>query len=284
MLDYIIIIISLIWLVFAIIYDFKTREVPDWLSYSFIAIAISINLIYSLIIKDFSILLLSLIGFFVFGAIGMLLYYLKQWGGGDAKLLMGVGAMFANYPLSLINIFNPNLDISFLAILFVNIMFFGAIYGIVYIIMLAIINRNKIKKLSINDSKYKFYILIAIILMVLTIFIKETNLRLLMIILIILALIIPKLIILVNIVEKNCMYKSILISKLTEGDWIKDSIKIKGKLIYNNKSLGIKKEQIEQLKKYKLKHVTVKYGVPFAVSFLLGLAISLIFGNILIPI
>lgn len=284
MFDYILITIAFIWLIFAAIYDFKTREVPDWLSYSFIAIALSIKLIYSLITKDFNIFISSLIGLGAFGLLGTLLYYLKQWGGGDAKLLMGIGAMFADYPASLTKVFIPNLNIPFLMILFINIMFLGAIYGIFYIVGLALINKDKLKKIEVKVGRNKFYLVLFIILIALVILLNENESRLLVIIMAILVLVLPKLIIFISIVEKNLMYKTIPTTKLTEGDWIKDDIKVKGKLIYNNKSLGVNKHQIEQLKKYNIKRVTVKYGIPFVVSFLLGLITSLIFGNILIPI
>ena len=78
------------------------------------------------------------------------------------------------------------------------------------------------------------------------------------------------------------MYKYVIPKKLTEGDWVVKDIKIKGKLIYSSKSLGIEKNQIAQLIKSKIKKVLIKEGLPFVPSFLIGTLITLLFGNILL--
>src|SRR3989338_5965028 len=72
--------------------DLKTREVPDWLSYGLIFSALGIRALFSLGELDGGILLRGLAGFAVFVAIAYLMYYTRQWGGGDSKLLMGLGA------------------------------------------------------------------------------------------------------------------------------------------------------------------------------------------------
>src|SRR3989338_201636 len=73
--------------------DFKTREVPDWLNFSLVASGIGINLIFSLVFLDFSYIANSLLGFGLFFLLGMLMFYTGQWGGGDSKMLMGLGAL-----------------------------------------------------------------------------------------------------------------------------------------------------------------------------------------------
>lgn len=82
-------------------------------------------------------------------------------------------------------------------------------------------------------------------------------------------------------IESISMEKTILTSKLVEGDWINEEVKINGKLIYSPKSLGVNKEQIELIRKHK-KNIKVKEGIAFIPSFLIGTIISLIFGNIII--
>jgi Flp pilus assembly protein protease CpaA len=49
--------IAIISLIFATIIDLKTKEVPNWLTYSLIASGIGIRLLYSLIFNDFSIII-----------------------------------------------------------------------------------------------------------------------------------------------------------------------------------------------------------------------------------
>ena len=77
------------------------------------------------------------------------------------------------------------------------------------------------------------------------------------------------------------MYKYISVDKLTEGDWVAEDIIVKGKLICSKKDLELTKEQISKLRKLKIKNVFVKEGIPFVPSFLIGLLITLIWGNLL---
>ena len=78
------------------------------------------------------------------------------------------------------------------------------------------------------------------------------------------------------------MIKRILINKLTEGDWIIENIYYKKRLLYNKNNPGITNDEIKLLKKYSIKTVIIKEGLPFIPSFLIALIISLIFGNLLV--
>ena len=80
-------------------------------------------------------------------------------------------------------------------------------------------------------------------------------------------------------IEKISLLKQRSVKDLVEGDWIVKNIFVKGKRIAGPKDLGISKKQIELLKKYKIKKVLVKEGVPFVPSFLLGYIATLALGN-----
>ena len=82
--------------------------------------------------------------------------------------------------------------------------------------------------------------------------------------------------------EKSGMYARVLVSKLTEGDWVAEDIKIKGKLVYSKKSLGITPEQINRLKKAKIRSVIVKTGIKFLIAILIGTAVTIAYGNIIV--
>ena len=111
MLDLILVIVTLIWLIFASLSDIKTSEVPNWLSFSLIAIGIFIILARLTQSTTLTSLFWPAISFLIALSIALLLYYTKQWGGGDAKLLMGLGLVFAVYPDFLLKFFSPNLDL-----------------------------------------------------------------------------------------------------------------------------------------------------------------------------
>jgi preflagellin peptidase FlaK len=275
MIEIVLAIIALVWLGYASYCDFRTREVPDWISYSLIAIGLAFYLIKSLILNDLSIIQ-SLFGLLIFFLLGNLLYYTKQWGGGDVKLLSALGALFPVYPKELLNYFTPNLDLPFLAILVLNLIIFGALYSLIYSFYLII--KNKVK---LNFKVNKIYLALAILFLLITFFLDNLIIKLLILLLALLVLIYPYLRNYINLVEKQIMIKKIKIDKLTEGDWVIENIYYKGKLIYNKNKPGINNNEIKLLKKFKIKNVLVKEGLPFIPSFLITLIISLILGNLL---
>ena len=155
---YFLIVIAFIWLIFAAIVDIKKKEVPNWLNYSLIAIGFGARIIYSLIFNDYKIFLFGIIGFIACFIFGNLMYYTRQWGGGDAKLIMGLGAMFGDYKIG--SIINQNIELPFLVVLIINILLAGLVYSIFYSIFLAIKNKEKFVKAW---NKEKSYLIIGII-------------------------------------------------------------------------------------------------------------------------
>jgi len=286
MFDIIIVVIALIWLTIASISDVKTTEVPNWLSFSLIIIALGIFSFQSIIEKTFTPILGSLIGLAIFTAIGAGMYYAKQWGGADAKILMGLGALLYQYPQKLVTIFSPNLNMPFLIIIFINIFLAGAIYGLLISIGLMVKERKKF--VIIYKEIYKktrgvliILILLAIIFVIIaTFFTKIIEIKVMFYFAGIFPLLFFNLFIAVKSIEKVSMEKTINTKNLIEGDWIDEDIKIGNKLIYSKKSLGVTKEQIMLIQKHK-KKVKVKAGIAFLPPFLIGVIISLIFGNII---
>mgnify|MGYP001598162531 CR=1 FL=1 len=278
MIDIVLGVIALIWLGYASIYDFKTKEVPDWISYSLIIIGLAFYLIKSVILKDLVFITQSLFGLLVLFLIGNLMYYTRQWGGGDVKLLSALGALFPVYPKDLLNYFNPNLDLPFLLILILNLIIFGALYSLIYSFYLVIKNKDKIK---FNFKIDKIYLIIAILFALISLLLKDLEIKLLTLFLALLILIYPYIKNYISLVEKQIMIKKININKLTEGDWIIEDIYYKGKLIYNKNNPGISNNEIRLLKRFKIKNVLVKEGLPFIPGFLISLIVSLIIGNLL---
>lgn len=282
MIDYFLLLIALIYLIIATIFDVKTKEVPDWLSFSLIAIALFSNLLYSLISDEWNYIIYSLLGLLVSFLFGSLMYYSRQWGGGDTKLLMGLCTLLPKYPEKLLNYFNPNLNFPFLVILLLNILIIGGIYGLSMSLFLAIKDKNKfLKEFSILIKKYKQYlILIFIIFLILILFSLFTNTLIIAFPFFILIFLVIFSYIFIKSVENSCMYKMIDVNKLVEGDWVIGNIKSKNKIIYKQKLLGITEKDIILFKKNKIKKVLVKDGLPFVPAFLIGFIITLVYGNL----
>ncbi len=243
MLDLILIVIGMLGLIVASITDIKTMEVPDWISYSMIASGLGIRLIYSTITSSWNYFLYGVLGFLILFVFGNLMYYTKQWGGGDSKLIMGLGALFAT----------SNIYPNFLLGIITNILLIGAIYGVIWGFILAIKNwKNFIKdfkrELIKNKKILVFSLITSLIVITLTYIIIEDKLEILIISLIFLIVIFYYfLTMFVRSVENTCMLKKIAPNRLTEGDWVAEDIYYNGKLIYNSKSLGVEKKQIEKI-------------------------------------
>ena len=163
--------ISFIALLIGSITDLKTREVPDWVNYGLVISGIGMNLLFSAIYSDSSFILNSLVGLAIFFGIAYIMFYAGQWGGGDSKMIMGLGAM--------IGIDVGYLKSQFLAGFLVNALLVGAIYGLLWSIFLVFRNRKKfLKEFSIMLMKkevvrWKKIILAAVILLIVYSFFAE---------------------------------------------------------------------------------------------------------------
>src|SRR3989344_7904645 len=211
--------LSFIVLLIGSITDLKTREVPDWVNYGLISAGIGLNLLFSAIYQTPSFIINCLIGLLIFFGIAYLMFYMGQWGGGDSKMIMGLGAMIG------INI--ASFSSEFLFGFLINALFAGALYGLLWSIYLAFKNRQKFRKefkkiLSHDKSeKIKWAILALTILLVILFFIiKISYIRILILSFAFLVLTTFYLWAFVRAIEKSSMYKLVEPSILTEGDWI----------------------------------------------------------------
>lgn len=276
--------ISLAGLVIATFTDLKTREVPDLLSYGLIAMGLCLNLLFSFVYWNYWFFVNSLTGFLLFLVIALIMFYSGQWGGGDSKVLMGLGALIG-------------LDIRFTKFPFIlnfliNILLIGAIYGLIWSFILAFRNWKKFYskfKRELHNVKVvrlRIYLVILVFLLIVLIFFNMGNIfSFLFLSLLLIILLTFYLWIFVKAVEKTCMIRAVTPDKLTEGDWIVKRVEYRGKYICGPRDLGIEKKQIRELLKLyeqnKIKKILIKEGIPFVPSFLVAYIISLIFGNFL---
>lgn len=289
--------LSFIVLLIASFTDLKTREVPDWVNYGLIFSGVGLNLLFSAIYSTPSFIINSLVGLAIFFGIAYFMFYMGQWGGGDSKIIMGLGAIMG-------------LDVGFkspqfLAGFFINALMAGAVYGLLCSILLVFKNKEKFRKefkkiLSQNGiitTKKVLVILIFIYLIfilllwfdvqyfniLLLIFRSTQNILFIFSSFLLLILVTFYLWIFVKAIEKSSMYKLVDPSKLTEGDWIVKDVYYNKEYITGPKDLGIEKKQIRRLielhKKRKIGKVLIKEGIPFVPSFLIAFVITFLFGN-----
>ena len=278
------IVVTLFALIIASYCDLKWREVPDWISYGLIFAALGIRAIFSLS-SGWEIFISGALGFGVFFGLSCLLYYSNQWGGGDSKLLMGMGGVIGiAYPF---NSSSWNLFWFFLLLLSL-----GAIYGLLWVAGLATKERKKFVpdfKKNWNEHKTLHLILgiISLLLFVLFLFGLKYNFSFVWP-LIPFPLITFYLFLFVTTVENSCFIMKREVTKLTEGDWLAEEVKVADKVVMKKKTL--EREDLEELlrwhKEKKLDKVVIKEGVPFVPSFLFAYAALLLMiyllGNIFI--
>jgi Flp pilus assembly protein protease CpaA len=277
--------LGILGLIIASYADIKTTEIPDWLSYSLIVSGLFLRISHSIFYQDFSYTTIALVNLGIFFVIGNVMYYTKQWGGGDAKLLMALSVIFATYPKELLSLFTPKLDLYFPLTIFINILIVGMFYSFLFTIYLGFKHKKDFLKefklyLDKTKSSRKIILVLSILLIILAIILQEPTLKLILFSSAILILITLYLWIYLKSVEKSCMYKRVKVSKLLEGDWIINDIYKNKRLIIKRPIYGITKSQINLLKKHKISNIDIKQGIVFVPSFLIATIVSLIFGNV----
>ena len=265
--------------------DIRTREVPDWLNYGFIISALGFRAIWSAADNDITYIAEGVFGFLVFLALAYAMFYAGQWGGGDAKMMMGLGAMIGlqlDFRSSLISFF-------------FNIFLVGAVYALAWSIALAVKNRKRFseefKKLFYTKKMLlmrKIIIISAAVLLVIAFLLEDFQLKFMLFALVLLYAATFYLWIFVRAIERSCMLKMVAPEKLTEGDWIAKDVCVSGKRICGPKDLGISMEQIKELKRLKkqkkISRILIKEGIPFVPSFLLAFIAALVFGNLFLMV
>jgi len=280
MLEILLSIYAILALLLATITDLKKREILDSISFTLLAISSITVIIYSIILKDFNILLTTLKVFFPLLFLSLLLYFTRQWGGGDTKLLIALSIPLA-FPLIKFDL-TLSSPIDFVT----NLAIVGALYGTFFAIIKTIRYPKEFIKNAKELTKEKkptilISILISLLLFILGYLLKSQLTTALLYASAIFILITPMLFIIFKSVEKFSMIKTIPVNKLTPGDWIIDkNIKSKFKI----SELGIEPEQILKLKKSKTKSILIKEGLPFAPTFLLAYLITILNGNLVLNI
>jgi len=281
--------INLLVLTLASKTDIKNREVPDWLSYGLVISALIINIIYSFLTNSFIPIISAIFGFIFFLIVSFGMFYTGQWGGGDAKLLIAIGALLGFEIRNTKNIFLFFFEKQFLIDFFINLLFVGAFYGTVYSLILVIKNKRKFsnaikKRYLCKKNMFRFLNLILIFVFLINLFFKfQTMILNLILVLFFLTTLLFYFNMFLKSVEETCMYKLITPDKLTEGDWIAKEIKVNNRKIANPSDLGVSEEQIKELIKLyrqkKIGKVLVKEGMPFIPSFFLAYILTLLLSN-----
>lgn len=258
--------------------DFRTREVPDWLNYSLVFTGLGLRIIFSVVYHDAGYIISGLLGFGVFFVIALIMFYAGQWGGGDSKMVMGLGALLG---------MELSAD-AFLIGFIINIVIFGALFGILFSFYLAAVNfRQFAKEFNTRFREkgiQKWLVWSGTVALLVTSAFVQYTIRIPLVVLAGIVFISFYVFIYLKSVEASSMIKWVAPEDLTEGDWVVEDVIVGKKRICGPKDLGLELAQIKALKRLKsqgkIKKVLIKYGIPFVPSFLIAFIATYVWGNI----
>lgn len=252
--------LALVWIIVAVIQDLRKREIANWWNFSLIAIALAYRAFLSVLYWDYRYFVFGLAGFGIFFALANVFYYSRVFAGGDAKLLMALGAVL---PFS--SLIFENLLIFFYFIVF--LLFSGSVYGLLFSFVLASRNRKKfsqefLRQFEKNKKLFAIFICIVIISLIFVFLIKEY----LLFYVSLLFLLSPFLYVYAKSIEESCMVRAIKPRDLTEGDWLYQDVKV-GKKKIKASWEGLSSKELKILKKRATRKILIKQGIPFTPAF-----------------
>ncbi len=266
---------ALIGSTLAALYDLKTTEIPDEIPHSMIVVALLFFGYQSYLIHDYTLLASSIIYGISLLALGFLMYYTGQWGGGDAKLLGAIGFLLPSVQ-------SIQLTFPFPLSYTINLFMVGAVYMVLYSVVLALLNRKIITEFLKNVKSSAQMILVGSI--ALFVLFSAANLYLAKYVGVssnlsfaVVSSLVPLFATIgffllwkfARTVERVGFRKKIPMSKLRVGD-VLDSSRLWE---------GITEKDLKKIKRSGKKFVVIKEGIRFAPSFVLALIFTLYFGD-----
>lgn len=269
--------VTIVILLIGSVEDFKKREIPDFLNYFFVISILGLRLLYSIINLNYIYFIEGILGFLVFFFIAVFMYYSGQWGGGDSKMLLGLGAFFGlTLPMELSFDYFFGLSLfNYLILMFLV----GAVYAIIWTIVVTFLNFKKVFKKYSELFFSKFYLILrriifgTVFLFFLISFLVSVPTKIVIFSFSLITIIMYFLFLLLKSVETVAMIKAVDVNLLTEGDWVVEDVFYNKKKVCGPDDLGLTLDQISKLKKYKIKKVKIKQGIPFVPSFLMAFLI-----------
>ncbi len=256
-------------------HDIRTGEIPDKFTLGLVCAALAMRAGFSLRLGDLGYLADGLaVGGALF-AFGALLFYTGGWGGGDAKLIAGIGAALGGLIApsildSSLSMFPPVFGI------FAALSMVAVPYSLAYAFILAFKSPRAFSLMSERFRKeWLHWAALIALSLALVIILKPYNLLLSLV-----AASPPLLyaiLVFVRSVEQAAMQKEVKISELQEGDLVVEDIFVKGKKVASRRDMdGLSAESLKELKKGKKPsdRVRIKWGIRFAPAFPLAVLLS----------
>jgi len=209
----------------------------------------------------------GLYGLGIFFVLGNIFYYGRIFAGGDAKLLIALGAVL---PFSL----DFWINVRIFGLFIFALLLVGGFYGIIWSFVLSIKNFKDFKKEFLIQMKankmilYSGFILGGFLLIL-------SFVEGILFYFGVLLFAFSYLYVYAKSIDECCMVKKIKVKDLREGDWLYEDVKV-GKKILKKNWEGLGKEEIELISK-NYKEVKIKQGIPFVPVFLISFLLLVLF-------
>ncbi len=274
--------VALLFLILGSYFDLMTAEIPDVITVGLTFIILIISLVYSALVWDFSFFISSASIGILYFILGYILFYLGEWGGGDVKLISGVGCSIGF--LGAINYLKESILPYYIDYL-INMAIVSAPYLIIYALILGLMKPSVFNRFykTMRNIVSIFVIIISFIPSISALFLNLKSIALIY-------LLIPALVILsiyLKAVEKEALQKRINVSELQVGDVLAEDLIVNGEKIFSSRNIsGLERKDIERIKMLSKEgkiptEITIKWGVKFSPIFLFAFLLSISVGNAL---
>ena len=276
--------IAIIFLTLDSIIDLMTGEIPEKLTLGLATIIILIATVHTLYYLNPAYVGYAAIVGIAYYIMGYVLFWLGQWGGGDVKMITGIGCVFGYLDALGYSWINTTITPYYITY-FINMAVIATPYAVIYTIILGLLNPH-IFKTYIHEFKRHKIILACILSFAHTIASLYYNQHFLAIVYMLLPIFALASVYL-KVVEKNLLCKTVSVKELQEGDIVAEDIFDGDEKLADKKNIeGITEEQLikicELVAHGKLhSDIKIKWGVKFGPTLFLSFLVTIWFGNLL---
>jgi Flp pilus assembly protein protease CpaA len=274
------ILLAFVFLALGSLEDLRTGEIPERISYGYVACALTVAALDSAFSGDAYFFLYSLLAGAGFFAVGYVLFYFGQWGGGDVKLAAGIGCTLGY--LSHAGFFFDGL-FPYYATYFINLVCIALPYATVYGLLLGLKSPETWKEFSryLRDKRTAIVFLLSFAPSLIAQYMGLYNLALFYTVIPLMALIAFYL----KAVELKALRETVDVSKLRVGDVPAEDLEAGGEVFVRKRDIeGMSIEDVEKIQKLASqgkmpRQIIIKRGIKFAPVLLFALASVLYIGN-----
>ena len=274
------ILLAIVFLVLGSIEDLKTGEIPEMISYGYIASSLLVAAAAAILAGDAYLFLNSLLMGASFFGLGFVLFYFGQWGGGDVKLAGGIGCTLGF--LAQAGFFHDGL-FPYYATYFINMICLALPYATVYGLLLGLKSPETWKEFGryLRDRKSVAVLFFSFAPSLIGLYLHLTSLALFYTIIPVMALIALYL----KAVELNALRDTVDVSKLREADVPAEDLEADGVVLIRKTDIeGMTLEDVKKIQELAAQgkipqRIVIKRGIKFAPVLLLALLSVLYAGN-----